>query len=266
MKEYFWLPPSKDFTLEPLTPEKVSQAEDLLGVKLPKSLIDILMIQNGGYLRYDTHPSPVPTLWSEDHVMVDHIMGIGYEGGILESPELIVKLRMPESLILLNNHGHYWVCLDYRECGPEGEPSVVWIDNGSKQEVQLAPDFNTFLEGLVHGYQGHVFGFIGVGPDPEILLEKIADGFGFSLKKGKTESSYYAFHPYWHALDRHSRASLLLASNRLSSGEYKYPMNSECDWLLSCNIEKDYSETVESILKKNVPYQVMTIHVPPWQG
>jgi hypothetical protein len=266
MKEYFWLPPSKDFTLSTLTPEKVNQAEERLGVKLPQSYIDILMIQNGGYIRYDTHPSPVPTLWAKDHVMVDHIMGVDNEEGIVESPILIGKLGMPESLILLNNHGHYWVCLDYRECGPGGEPSVVWTDNGSKQEVQLAPDFASFVEGLVHGNRAHVFGFIGVGSDPDILLEKIAAGFGFPLKKGKTESSYYAFHPYWHALDRHSRASLLLAPNRVSSGDYKYHMHSECDWLLSCNIEKDSREIVESTLKKNISYQVVTVHVPPWQS
>jgi hypothetical protein len=46
--------------------------------------------------------------------------------------------------------GHDMLALDYRECGSDGEPTVVHVD----QEVgfvvtDLAPSFEAFLDGLV---------------------------------------------------------------------------------------------------------------------
>jgi hypothetical protein len=43
------------------------------------------------------------------------------------------------------------IMLDYRACGPQGEPSVVHVDQESDYDVTwLAPDFGAFLRGLVH--------------------------------------------------------------------------------------------------------------------
>ena len=48
--------------------------------------------------------------------------------------------------MLLSGDGHYWVALDYRE--GRAEPAVVWFDNEVDEDIQLAPDFLTFVEGL----------------------------------------------------------------------------------------------------------------------
>lgn len=46
--------------------------------------------------------------------------------------------------------GHDMIMLDYRECGPHGEPSVVHVDQEDDYRVTpLAPDFETFVRGLV---------------------------------------------------------------------------------------------------------------------
>ena len=43
------------------------------------------------------------------------------------------------------------IFLDYRECGPQGEPKVVHIDQELDYEITpLADCFEEFIRGLVH--------------------------------------------------------------------------------------------------------------------
>jgi hypothetical protein len=47
--------------------------------------------------------------------------------------------------------GHDMIMLDYRKCGPTGEPEVVHVDQESDYRVTfLAKDFETFVRGLVN--------------------------------------------------------------------------------------------------------------------
>jgi hypothetical protein len=45
--------------------------------------------------------------------------------------------------------GHDAIMLDYGACGPRGEPRVVHVDPEDDKSSVLAPDFETFLRGLV---------------------------------------------------------------------------------------------------------------------
>ena len=46
--------------------------------------------------------------------------------------------------------GHDLLALDYRECGPGGEPRVVHVDQEAGHVVTpMAPSFGDFLDGLV---------------------------------------------------------------------------------------------------------------------
>ncbi|MFC9503749.1 hypothetical protein [Streptomyces sp. NPDC057002] len=72
----------------------VREAERLLGVTLPSALLDLLRVQNGGSVAadHDAFPTSRPTLWSEDHVPFDDLMGIGRRDGmisLLDTPYLI---------------------------------------------------------------------------------------------------------------------------------------------------------------------------------
>lgn len=143
-------------SMPPLSPRSIAEAETTLGVRLPLSLLAMLEIQNGGIVAdgYASFPTSEPTSWSEDHVPFDFLMGIappGDELTLLDTPYLVEEWGLPSPIVLLTGDGHTWIGLDYRGCGPRGEPSVSWFDADHETELLLAPDFRSFVEGLRPG-------------------------------------------------------------------------------------------------------------------
>ncbi len=135
--------------LEPLSDEMVKKAEEMLKVNLPSSYINILKQQNGGYIKYNAHPTDVPTSFAATHVNVEHIFGIGFgkEKGIVDSQYLIDEWGLPENLVLISGDGHSWIALDYRK--NKTEPPIIFIDVEENQEISLAKSFEEFINGLV---------------------------------------------------------------------------------------------------------------------
>ncbi|MEU3645609.1 SMI1/KNR4 family protein [Lentzea sp. NPDC034063] len=138
---------------QPLTDEAVRDAEKLLGVRLPEALLDLLRVQNGGVVVDERSAFPSePNSWAQDHAPFDSLMGIGVAErttSLLDTPYLVEEWGLPSPVVLLTGDGHWWIALDYRACGPAGEPSVVWLDADGESELALAPDFRSFLAGLV---------------------------------------------------------------------------------------------------------------------
>lgn len=136
-----------------ITTEMVSQAERSLGVRLPESYLDLLRISNGGFLRYRSFPTDQPNSWDDDSLEIRDIQGIGYPRGLdseLGSRYLCAEWGYPEHMIYLSGDGHTGFFLDYRVCGPSGEPSVAWLDVEEEPaiDIQLAPTFSDFLSRL----------------------------------------------------------------------------------------------------------------------
>jgi hypothetical protein len=134
----------------PLTDEDVQEVEDLLGVKLPAELLDLLKIQNGGMVAPGRRrfPASEPTSWADDHVPLTDLMGIGHTPGVaslLDAPYLIDEWDLPDGVVPVSGDGHCWITLDYRR---SDEPSVTWIDTDRQTELRLAQDFRSFVEGL----------------------------------------------------------------------------------------------------------------------
>jgi hypothetical protein len=137
----------------PLTDETVREAERVLGVTLPSPLLDLLRVQNGGVVAadYDAFSTGQPTSSSQDHVPFDALMGIGglqEMTSLLDTPYLVKEWGLPSPIVLLSGDGHCWIGLDYRRCGPDGDPAVTWFDIELDTELTLASDFRTFAEKL----------------------------------------------------------------------------------------------------------------------
>lgn len=146
----FW---ESDYYNHPkLTDEMVNVAEEALKVKLPKSLIDILRVMNGGYTKGFAFPMAVSTSWSENHIPLDSLGGIVTDKSIdtpfnlLDSQYMKEEWGLPEKQVLLSGDGHFWITLDYRE---SDIPRVRWIDVECNEDIHVANSFDEFLDGLV---------------------------------------------------------------------------------------------------------------------
>jgi hypothetical protein len=134
----------------PLTEDMIAHAESVLGVTLPRELIDLLKVKNGSYTLGFAHPMSQATSFGEEYVPLAELGGIGEDSelgsvfNLLTTEYMIQEWDLPERQVLLAGDGHFWISLDYRK-GPV--PSVAWI--GSGDDYQIAPTFAAFLDGLV---------------------------------------------------------------------------------------------------------------------
>ncbi|MEK3718283.1 Imm51 family immunity protein [Paenibacillus sp. FSL R7-0333] len=139
--------------------ELIASVEEELGYKLPASYIAMMKQHNGGVPLNTCFPVNEPTSWSADHVAISGIAGIGRDKlyslcGELGSRFMIEEWGYPDIGVVFGDcpsAGHDVIMLDYRHCGPEGEPEVIHVDQESNYEITfLAPDFETFIRGLVN--------------------------------------------------------------------------------------------------------------------
>jgi hypothetical protein len=143
------------YTGPPVTADAIRAAERSLGVRLPASYVTLLESRNGGTLRTKCFLTPFPTSWAQDHLAVDAILGIGGDWGIdsdeLGSRYMVHEWGYPDVGVVvcaMPSGGHDTVMLDYRECGPEGEPVVVYVDEDRVPRL-IARSFAEFLDGLI---------------------------------------------------------------------------------------------------------------------
>ncbi len=141
------------------TDEQLASIEAELGYRLPKSYVELMRSQNGGIPKNDCFPTEESTSWAEDHVAITGIMGIGRDKdyslcGSLGSQFMIDEWGYPDIGVYVcdcPSAGHDMILLDYSNCGKDGEPEVVHIDQESDyKKTFLAKDFETFVRGLVH--------------------------------------------------------------------------------------------------------------------
>ncbi|MEU8660589.1 SMI1/KNR4 family protein [Actinoplanes philippinensis] len=139
------------------TEDLVSSVEAELGFRLPSSYVALMRMRNGGIPRDTCVPAPSRTTWADDHVALNAIMGIGREkecslAGSMGTRHYVEEWGYPEIGVYFADcpsAGHDMIAFDYRDCGPEGEPRVVHVDQEVDYRITvLAPDFASFLQAL----------------------------------------------------------------------------------------------------------------------
>lgn len=149
----------KEYVAEPPTDELVASIEEELGYKLPASYIAMMKLHNGGMPVNTCFPTEDETSWSEDHIAITGIMGIGREKpyalcGELGSKFMIEEWGYPDIGVVIcdcPSAGHDVVMLDYRACGRDGEPEVIHVDQENDYKITfLAENFEAFIRGLVN--------------------------------------------------------------------------------------------------------------------
>ncbi|MHC6202480.1 Imm51 family immunity protein [Breznakiellaceae bacterium SP9] len=141
-----------------VTDEQFADAEKELGYKLPASYKHIIKQHNGGIPKRNLFVVPFAGTREPDAVYITGIMGVDSAKSFSLLGELGNKLWIEDwgypdigvAICDTISGGHDMVFLDYRNCGPQGEPEVVHIDQESDYEITyLAGDFESFIRGLV---------------------------------------------------------------------------------------------------------------------
>lgn len=139
---------------EPVTEQMIQEIEKELGYKLPESYIYLMKKHNGGMPKRDCCPCDSETTWADDHIAIRGIYGIGRKKanslcGEFSSRFWIDEWEYPDIGVAIcdcPSAGHDMIFLDYRECGANGEPKVVHIDEEWDYSITvLAENFEEFI-------------------------------------------------------------------------------------------------------------------------
>jgi hypothetical protein len=123
-----------------LTDETIKEAEIKMGYKLPKEYLELLHIQNGGYIRYTIDEAP--------H---SQISGIGPYYPSITNFEWLKEYEglsfEIDGLFPFDGDGHWNLCLDYRK--NKDEPEITYIDTEIDFEKPIAKNFKEYIGKLI---------------------------------------------------------------------------------------------------------------------
>jgi hypothetical protein len=133
--------------------------KELGGFRLPAAYVELARMHNGGLLKRNRHPMDEPTGWAEDHIAITGLYAIGRTSNYSLCGKTGSKFWQEEwgypligvCIADTPTAGHEMIVLDYRECGKQGEPRVVYVDQEDDYSITfVASDFATFVRGLVN--------------------------------------------------------------------------------------------------------------------
>lgn len=144
--------------LKPLEKSSVIEVEQKYGIKFPKSYLDLLQFQNGGYLNYCQYPIGllgIKVPFCDDFVTIRGICGIrngSQDYDLEENTELLEEWELDKSkYVTIDSDGHWWICFDKTQLNDNGEPKIVHIEleyGDSPVITVLSDNFENFINKL----------------------------------------------------------------------------------------------------------------------
>lgn len=146
-----------------LTDEMIREAERELGYRLPASYLWLMKRYNGGYLKKTDFLLGYELPQVGDRTTMNQLYPIGKYtsitiNGSMGTDFLVEEWGFPPIGVAIGDGMcgcHEVFFLDYRECGPEGEPKVSHVDQEFDYRITvLAENFESFIRGLVSDTDG----------------------------------------------------------------------------------------------------------------
>ena len=141
------------------TDEMIMNAERELGYKLPNSYIWLMKQRNGGYVKRDTFMLGYELSIVGDRMNIPQIYGIrddnsfGAINGMFGTEHMVEEWGYPNIGVVFGVGffgAHEAFFLDYRECGPQGEPKVSHVDQECDYRITVVSEnFESFIRSLV---------------------------------------------------------------------------------------------------------------------
>lgn len=140
------------YEVKPLTAEVIKEVQQQFNVTLPKAYIELMSLQNGGSLSdaKNTYYVNVKDSDEQEVIGVSHLYGISMDDTAMGGTfYMIEEWEYPENIIIISDEAHYAVCLDYRNYAGDNPP-ICYIDLELELDIEIAPDFETFIENLTN--------------------------------------------------------------------------------------------------------------------
>jgi hypothetical protein len=270
----FWYEPTSA-TYSALTDEMVEWNGRHLGVTFPSLLIGLLRRLNGGCPHTPSFNLPGNVI--EAHVglrsskYIQEIFGIhpnvakanGQGWSDHKDWADHLEYRPPDGIILfaLLGSDRDFLSLDYRMCGPHGEPAIVVYDSEPQggAVIPVAASLSEFLPTLFSSETHDVYGIKSglsqdeVGKHLFSLFNgtqrsgrnKLVDFFFHIGHWGRVQGSYYLYAP------RPECASASVSVHKNRKGYYRYPDSYECIWLFKTSVHPKHRNEVKELLDRS---------------
>ena len=149
----------KEYISDAPTDELIADVEKELGYKLPASYIWLMKRRNGGFLKRTDFLLGYELPVVGDRTMMRQLYQINMDNsfcainGQYGTKFLVEDWGYPDIGVAIGVGffgEHEIFFLDYRECGPQGEPKVSHVDQECDYRITvLAENFESFIRGLV---------------------------------------------------------------------------------------------------------------------
>lgn len=275
MKKYIWMNNGVA-----CTKGQISRFEERFGYKLPKEYVDMLLVQNGGVIRYNLYETD-----KGKKIYIDYILGIDeqenftneFQTNIFNIDHNIFDLQRLsvndfEKLHLLYRCEYeYIVVLDYREYENNREPKVSigkYVKDEVYEVVPIADSFKKFIDKLDYVYSGFVIGLKSDEDCKEKIIKELNEIFNINLKINKYDvgnKKIELIETKKNILseNENKEVKFTLGKNEYSNNKFKYPECKDYDWYFRCipqNINDYYIKDYIVRVIRKLKYRTIIIN------